>query len=61
MDADPVFATKRANNVNILLHEIWPIANPDSYKLHFARENEDKIKPLDVWVRMVEKLSCRIV
>jgi hypothetical protein len=34
----------------IRLSEIWPIAAPENYKLHFARWNGEK-EPLEVWVR----------
>ena len=34
----------------IELREIWPIENPDEYKVHFARWN-DKEQPLEVWAR----------
>ena len=34
----------------ILLGDIWPIENPQDYKVHFAIwDREDH--PLDVWVR----------
>ena len=36
--------------MSILLRDIWPIADPDSYKLHFARWN-GKNQPLEVWTR----------
>ena len=36
--------------MTIRLADIWPIAAPEQYKLHFARWNK-KNQPLDVWVR----------
>ena len=36
--------------MTIRLADIWPIAEPMSYKLHFARWNK-KNQPLEVWVR----------
>jgi hypothetical protein len=36
--------------VTILLRDIWRIAKPESYKLHFARWNQ-KVQPLEVWAR----------
>jgi hypothetical protein len=36
--------------VTIRLPEIWPIAAPDTYKLHFARWNQEN-QPLEVWAR----------
>ncbi|MEO1250719.1 MAG: GIY-YIG nuclease family protein [Pseudomonadota bacterium] len=36
--------------MTILLRDIWPIANPDDYKLHFARWNGEN-QPLEVWAR----------
>jgi hypothetical protein len=36
--------------MTILLRNIWPIAAPQEYKLHFARWNKEH-QPLDVWVR----------
>ena len=36
--------------MTILLHDIFPIAEPTDYKLHFARWNR-KHQPLEVWVR----------
>jgi hypothetical protein len=34
----------------ILLREIWPIQEPEHYKLHFARWNRE-YEPLEVWAR----------
>jgi hypothetical protein len=34
----------------IRLADIWPIAQPESYKLHFARWNGEN-QPLEVWAR----------
>ena len=34
----------------ILLRDIWPIANPEDYKIHYAINNGED-EPLDVWVR----------
>lgn len=34
----------------ILLRDIWPIATPENYKIHFARWNKEA-QPLEVWVR----------
>jgi len=36
--------------MTILLRDIWPIAEADTYKLHFARWNGDN-QPLEVWAR----------
>ncbi len=36
--------------MKIFLSDIWPIAAPGDYKLHFARWN-GKSQPLEVWVR----------
>ncbi len=36
--------------MTILLHEIFPLAEPNDYKLHFARWNR-KNQPLEVWAR----------
>jgi hypothetical protein len=36
--------------VTIRLPDIWPIASPETYKLHFARWNKQN-QPLEVWVR----------
>lgn len=36
--------------MTILLRDIWPIAKPENYKLHFARWNGEN-QPLEVWVR----------
>ena len=36
--------------MTLLLHDIFPIAAPNDYKLHFARWNRDN-QPLEVWVR----------
>ncbi len=36
--------------VTILLRDIWPIASPQNYKVHFARWNEEQ-QPLEVWAR----------
>jgi hypothetical protein len=36
--------------MTIGLSDIWPIAAPENYKLHFARWN-GKNQPLEVWVR----------
>ena len=36
--------------MTILLRDIWPIAAPDGYKLHFARWNGEN-QPLEVWAR----------
>jgi hypothetical protein len=36
--------------MTILLHDIWRVASPESYKLHFARWNGAN-QPLEVWVR----------
>lgn len=36
--------------MTILLRDIWPIAQADSYKLHFARWNGEN-QPLEVWAR----------
>jgi hypothetical protein len=36
--------------VSIRLSDIWPIAAPENYKLHFARWNGEH-QPLEVWVR----------
>lgn len=36
--------------MTILLRQIWPIAEPRDYKLHFARWNGEK-QPLEVWIR----------
>lgn len=34
----------------IRLADIWPIASPEHYKLHFARWNGEN-QPLEVWAR----------
>jgi len=34
----------------ILPSDIWPIENPENFKVHFARRN-GKAQPLDVWAR----------
>lgn len=34
----------------LLLADIWPIAAPETYKLHFARWNKET-QPLEVWAR----------
>lgn len=36
--------------MTILLRDIWPIAEADAYKLHFARWNGEN-QPLEVWAR----------
>jgi hypothetical protein len=36
--------------MTIRLSEIWPIAEPEQYKLHFARWNGEN-QPLEVWAR----------
>jgi hypothetical protein len=36
--------------MTILLSEIWPVAKPQAYKLHFARWNGEN-QPLEVWAR----------
>lgn len=36
--------------MTIRLSDIWPIAAPESYKLHFARWNGEN-QPLEVWAR----------
>lgn len=36
--------------MTIRLAEIWPIAEPEAYKLHFARWNQVN-QPLEVWAR----------
>lgn len=36
--------------MTIRLADIWPIATPESYKLHFARWNGEN-QPLEVWAR----------
>jgi hypothetical protein len=36
--------------VRLGLADIWPIATPEQYKLHFARWNGEN-QPLEVWVR----------
>jgi hypothetical protein len=32
------------------LADIWPVALPENYKVHFARWNQ-KNQPLEVWAR----------
>ena len=34
----------------IMLEDIWPIANLEDYKIHFARYNKHS-QPLEVWAR----------
>lgn len=36
--------------MTITLQDIWPIKNPNDYKVHFARWSGEN-QPLDVWVR----------
>ena len=36
--------------MSIRLTDIWPIATPENYKLHFARWNGEN-QPLEVWAR----------
>jgi hypothetical protein len=36
--------------MSIGLADIWPIASPETYKLHFARWNKES-QPLEVWAR----------
>src|SRR5579884_2209681 len=36
--------------MTILLKDVWPIKNPEDYKVHFARWNGDS-QPLEVFVR----------
>ncbi len=36
--------------MSIRLADIWPIATPENYKLHFARWNGEN-QPLEVWAR----------
>lgn len=36
--------------MSIRLADIWPIATPQNYKLHFARWNGEN-QPLEVWAR----------
>ena len=36
--------------MTIQLSEIWSIAEPQSYKLHFARWNGEN-QPLEVWAK----------
>jgi hypothetical protein len=36
--------------MTILLSDIWPIADLEDYKLHFARYNQNA-QPLEVWAR----------
>lgn len=36
--------------MTILLSHIWPIATPESHKLHFARWNGES-QPLEAWAR----------
>ena len=36
--------------MTLLLHDMFPIAEPNNYKLHFARWNREN-QPLEVWVR----------
>lgn len=38
--------------MTIFLKNIWSIENPNEYKIHFARyDNQSHSRPLDVWVR----------
>ena len=36
--------------MTIFLRDIWPIAEAEAYKLHFARWNGEN-QPLEVWAR----------
>lgn len=36
--------------MTLMLRDIWPIADPDNYKVHFARWNKVD-QPLEVWAR----------
>ena len=37
--------------MTILLHDIFPIAAPTDYKIHFARRTSEGLQPLEVWVQ----------
>ena len=38
----------------IELRDIWDVENPEDYKVHFARHNQN-VEPLEAWVRSVEE------
>lgn len=40
--------------MTILLRDIWHLANPQSYKIHFARK-EPAGQPLDAWLRSADE------